>query len=191
MRPLRTSQRIARRHSPTSRSRMGRLFLNMLMAAGLWGRPVVLSLKRGFLRTRRMWTIRLILFLYSLNSQSWLRPESITHPMYLPLLTAPSWIHQRKVELPYHSAATSLCSALRQILQNPPYLSLPRLVKCHEHWKLSFALSSYTQRLTLGKNKETSAENQKPVRITKHLSYVLKMQEYLRAIEVIYNLLTL
>jgi hypothetical protein len=95
MRPLRTSQRMARRHSPTSLSRMGRLFLNILMAAGLWGRPVLLSLKRGFLRTRRMWTIRLTLFLYSLNSQSGLRPESITHPMYLSLLKGPSWIHQR------------------------------------------------------------------------------------------------
>ena len=45
--------------------------------------------------------------------------------------------------------------------------------------------------LTLGKNKKTLAENQKPVRITTHLSYILKMLEYLWAIEVIYNLLTL
>jgi hypothetical protein len=68
----------------------------MLMAAGLWGRPVLLSLKRGFLRTRRIWTIRLTLYLYSLKSQSGLRPESITHAMYLPLRKAPSWILQRK-----------------------------------------------------------------------------------------------
>lgn len=95
MRPLRTSQRMARRQSPTSLSRIGRLFLNMLMAAGLCGRPVLLSLKRGFLRTRRMWTIRLTLFLYSLKSQSGLRPESITHAMYLSLLKGPSWILQR------------------------------------------------------------------------------------------------
>ena len=110
MSPRLASQRMACRHSLTSLSRMGRLRLYMFIARGLCGRPVSRFLEFGFLRIRRIWITRWTLLLYSLKSQSGLRPESTTHLMYLRLLMTSSYLLQEKPELSHFSDSLCHCA---------------------------------------------------------------------------------